>query len=305
VSRASGLPRDVGQRLEIVARSLPEWASWFALVEAAVREASVHAWDAAELSLHPSRPLNAPLLSGAVLPIDGGRAEQWIGTLLERARARPGPTAPEGRDMLDHRAYLEAAACQDADRIAALGVGAGMGGDRLIALGGLATMPLLHACRRSLDMTVPQDWTQGYCPLCGGWPALAEIRGLERERHLRCARCGAGWRIDWLRCPFCGQGHHTRFEALVSEAHGETRKVEACLSCRGYVKTLTSLRPWPPDQVLIEDAATIDLDVAALGQGFARPDRPAVDLGMRLLPGGATGRTTLSRLILRILWSGR
>ncbi len=214
----------------------------------------------------------------------------------------PKPGGPEG---LDHLAYLDAAICQDVDRIRALGARAGVGPDRLVALGGLAALPLLQACRQRLGTRLPRDWTQGYCPVCGAWPALAEIRGLERERHLRCARCGAGWRFDWLRCPFCGGGDHTRFEALVSEAHGETRKVEACLSCRGYIKSVTSLQPWPPEQVLIEDAATVDLDVVALGHAFARPDRAAVDVGVKVVPAGRSAGTTLSALGRRIPWLGR
>lgn len=305
VRRASGLPHDIRDRLEIVARSSPEWASWFELVEAALGEAGAGAWDVPDLPVDPSRPANAPLLWRATLPIDGRRARGWIRALLDAAGVRTEMPGRGGPEALDHLAYLNAAVCQDLERITALGAQAGVGPDRLVALGGLATLPLLQACRQRLDPRLPRDWTQGYCPVCGAWPALAEVRGLERERHLRCARCGAGWRIDWLRCPFCGGGDHTRFEALVSEAHGETRKVEACLSCRGYLKTATSLQPWPPEQVLIEDAATVDLDVAALGQAFARPDRPAVDVGVRVVPAGATARTTLSALGRRIPWLGR
>jgi FdhE protein len=281
---------------------LPEWTSWFALAEAALREVSAEVWAGTGVSVHASRPVSAPILWRTVLPVDGRRARRWIRSLLEHAGVRAGATRPGGLEALDPLAYLEAAVCQDADRIAAIGAEAGMSAERLIALGGFVAMPALHACRRSLETSLPPHWTQGYCPLCGGWPALAEIRGLERERHLRCARCGAGWRIDWLRCPFCGQGDHTRFEALLPDADGETRKVETCLGCRGYVKTVASLQAWLPEQVLIEDVATIDLDAAALGRGFTRPARPGADIGVRLAPRDAGWQEGLARLRRWIGW---
>ena len=44
-------------------------------------------------------------------------------------------------------------------------------------------------------------WQQGYCPICGGWPLLAELRGIELAQYLRCAACGSGWRSRRMFCP--------------------------------------------------------------------------------------------------------
>jgi len=38
-----------------------------------------------------------------------------------------------------------------------------------------------------------------------------------------------------------------------------------------------------PDAVALEDLATVDLDLAALDRGYARPDRPPVTLSTRLV----------------------
>ena len=57
---------------------------------------------------------------------------------------------------------------------------------------------------------------EGYCPICGGWPALAEARGLDSQRRLRCRRCGGDWRTEAMRCPFCGERGHAHLGSLVS-----------------------------------------------------------------------------------------
>ncbi|MGH7278186.1 MAG: formate dehydrogenase accessory protein FdhE, partial [Candidatus Rokuibacteriota bacterium] len=126
------------------------------------------------------------------------------------------------------------------------------------------------------------EWSQGYCPVCGGWPTLAEARGLERSRQLRCGPCGGDWRTTWLRCPYCGNDDHHRLGSLVPDGGGETRKVETCEGCRGYIKTLATLTPRAGAGVMLEDLATVDLDVAALEQGYERPQPRAVDV--RLIP---------------------
>ena len=99
----------------------------------------------------------------------------------------------------------------------------------------------------------------------------AEIRGLDGNRHLRCALCGSDWRTEWLRCPFCGERDHERLGSLVSPDRRERQTIEVCEGCRGYVKTITTLAPLRPEHVVVEDLATLVLDVAALERGYRRP----------------------------------
>jgi FdhE protein len=132
-------------------------------------------------------------------------------------------------------------------------------------------MPLLQACRRAWEDRVPAQWPHGYCPLCGGRPVLAESRGLEGARYLRCGACGTAWRIEWLRCPFCGEGDHEQLGALVSAATAERQRIDVCDGCHRYVKSLTTLTPIPPEEVLLHDLATVVFDVAALERDYHRP----------------------------------
>jgi FdhE protein len=67
------------------------------------------------------------------------------------------------------------------------------------------------------------------------------------------------------------------------EDNGATRKIDTCTTCKGYLKTLTTLQAFPASIVPLEDLATIDLDVVALERGYARPERAAYDLASRLI----------------------
>jgi FdhE protein len=159
------------------------------------------------------------------------------------------------------------------DTEAARRVAAAHGADpeALQAVVALLPVPFLLACTRRLGPSVPASWTEGFCPLCGSWPAFAEIRGIERSRVFRCARCGGGWYARALVCPFCGTSDHQELATLVPAGGGTTAVIDACSGCRGYVKVFTRLQGCAPAAVMIEDLASVDLDMAALESGCARP----------------------------------
>jgi FdhE protein len=63
---------------------------------------------------------------------------------------------------------------------------------------------------------------------------------------------------------------HEQLASLVPEK-GTSRVVDACKRCLGYFKTFTTLQGSPPAKVILDDLASVDLDVAALEQGYKRP----------------------------------
>ena len=277
---------DVRQRLDALALATPEWRGWLTLLKETLSAVNAPAWNSVEPSLDQDREPTAPALAGARIALDPSLGREWAQRLLEIAGRAGGAGAASLRvaaRRLDGLRFLEAAVCEDLDAVAGLSAESGTDRKALGALVGLAAMPLLQACRRRVMSEVPEFWSRGYCPVCGAWPTLAEVRGLERSIRLRCGRCGGDWRIEWLTCPYCGVANHERLGSLVSDSHGETRTVRTCAECRGYLKTVTTLGPWPPDRVAIEDLATVDLDVAALERGYARPGRPGYALGARLV----------------------
>ncbi len=106
------------------------------------------------------------------------------------------------------------------------------------------------------------SWARGYCPTCGSWPLLAEFRGLEQDRWLRCGLCAAEWEFPRLACPFCDNRDHHTLEFMHVEGEEGRYRAATCGVCRGYVKTTATLAALSPPRLLVADVATLHLDLA-------------------------------------------
>jgi len=272
-------PRDVEiqERVAAARRHAPESEAWLGLLEAALAESE--AGDVSTISprLAAERPIKAPLLARATVTVDERAADDWVRRLIGLAGVANGNGRGSGAVAL-----LEAALCQDDARVDALAETRGANSQAFRVVGQMAAFPLLQACGRALAAELPASWWEGYCPLCGAWPVVAEYTGLERQRRLRCGRCGTGWAIPALRCVFCDETGHENLGYLTPEGGDETRKIEVCKTCKGYLKAVTTVRPLAPWAILLDDLMTVHLDVAALERGFERPTTPACALGARL-----------------------
>lgn len=273
---ASTRHRAPGLTLAATEAANPEWAPWLRLLGRA-QAASSPPW-VVEIGLSPENG-EAPLLHDAVLALDTERLASWTSDLLAAAAPESGGASgiSNRQEAID---LLEAAITLDADRLDALAERRGDDPHRLAASIQLVAMPILLACRSRLAADVQRGWGRGYCPVCGAWPAFAEIRGLERERRARCGRCACDWRFDVLQCPYCGEREHAKLAGLVVEGEEETRRVDTCKRCNGYLKSLATLMLVPDEQVPIVDLESVELDLVASERGFMRPDAPA--LTMRL-----------------------
>jgi len=271
-------PRNVAiqERVAAVRRDNPESEAWLGLLEAALGESEDSSiWEAAVPTTAAERPVKAPLLSHTQVTVDGRAARGWVRRLLKL-------THSVNPQRIDGLALLEAAVCHDDARIDALAATGGVERHTLRVLGQMAALPLLQACARGLASELPATWWEGYCPLCGAWPVVAEYTGLERKRQLRCGRCGTGWAIPLLRCVFCDETDHDKLGYLTPEAGEPARKIEVCHGCKGYLKGFTTVRALAPWAILLDDLTTVPLDVAALERGYHRPERPGYVLEVRI-----------------------
>ncbi len=260
----------------------PEWQPWLAVVEEILPEAGGPGWEAAVPSQINAQRAEVPLLSGAAISVPAGSVRHLLERLVRVASRDTSPKLTSVKSTLsinpDVLTLFTASLSQDGDRVSAIADASGADAEAMHAMVALLCVPLLQACNRRWASAVSASWSQGYCPVCGAWPAFAEVRGIERSRCLRCGRCGSAWPAPALRCPYCRTGHHHELVELVPEKHGSHAVINACVRCHGFVKTLTVLQGCPPDAVMLEDLASVDLDVAAIEQGYVRPSGPGYRL---------------------------
>jgi FdhE protein len=280
---------------EALSRERPEWRTWLAVLAEARQAMADPLWSLAVPAAGPDlaapRSSSVPLLHGAVLRLDASGAERCVRRVFgvaagAGASAAPLRAAAEAKH-LDALALFQATIGHEGSGLDEWAARLRVPPAVLSAATAVAVAPLLHAVRHAWQDRVPSDWSHGYCPICGEWATLAEARGLERRRRLRCARCGGDWRGDWLRCAYCANTDHTTLAVFAPAAALETRTIETCAMCGGYMKTLATLQATAAEAVALLDLATVELDIAALEHGYARPAEPACAVRVRVVPAAA------------------
>ena len=209
-----------GSLLTVLETEHPEWRPLLAVIKEALREAERPQWARFVPALGHSARGGWPLLDGAVINVTPRLVGRWVRHILGIATAAWTEVDPLARRItaggLDPLLLFESAVSQDVERFHEIALVDRDDHGLLRGLASLIAMPMLQNCRRAWAEQVPTDWAHGYCPICGGWPALAEMRGLDGARHLRCGCCGGDWRTEWLRCPFCREGDHEKLGSLMS-----------------------------------------------------------------------------------------
>ena len=115
----------------------------------------------------------------------------------------------------------------------------------------------------------PEDWSKGHCPICGSLPQLSLLREEVGKRYLLCSFCSHEWRIERLVCPFCHSREPRSLHYLSGEGE-EGYRADLCENCHAYLKTIDTRKIETVDP-LLEDIASLHLDLAASAKGFHRP----------------------------------
>ena len=270
-------------RLEALAATHLEWAPWLGLVRAVIAELSSSDWDA-----HPPFTVAgthlSPQLAGAALRPDGAAVAELLDRLRSVARAQGmvelvgSATRASAVPVEEALAVFLSAVNRDDAALDRQASRAGATPEGWRALAHLLTMPYLHACARHWSDNPRTTWSQGYCPVCGAWPAFAEVRGIQRSRHLRCGRCGSSWPMPVLACTYCAITDHDTLGTLIVDDKSARWAIDICQGCSGYLKSFTTLQPTPLSEILLTDLTSVEFDLAALERGFRRPQTLGVAL---------------------------
>jgi FdhE protein len=255
-------------------RDQPAFRPWLSVMEIALAAAADSTWESSARAIVPA-PEGEVALAGASVAVDRKAAAALLKRLL--AAASEAPAGEDGWRLVPGRIrrleparWLAAAVGQDPSVLDEVAGQLDVPTAVVMPIADLAALPLLQACGRRFAVRC-SAWSEGHCPICGAWPTLAEMRGLERARRLRCGRCGADWGSVPLLCPYCANVDHETLTSLVPEKGAESRRIDACNRCRGYLKALAQLGAIRPELVPLEDLASVELDLAAIERGYQRP----------------------------------
>lgn len=120
------------------------------------------------------------------------------------------------------------------------------------------------------------SFPHGFCPFCGGLPAMGEIRD-EGRRVLHCPLCATEWDYPRMKCPYCqneDQGKLTYFEVEGEAGY----RVDICYHCRHYLKTVDVREREGSLDWEVEDYLTLHLDHLAQEEGYNRPEGLFVEI---------------------------
>jgi FdhE protein len=280
--------------LQDLKRRHPEWEPWLAVVQEVLSETTNPEWDTFVPVRTEAQQSKVPLLAGTTLALAQRSVHRLLEKLIRIAHRSGTPKMatlePARSAELEWSSLFRASLCQDSARLKEIASHIGADPEAFQAVAALLPIPLLHACNRRWVSSKSASWVEGYCPVCGAWPALAEVRGIERNRYFRCGRCGGEWQAQCLFCPYCGMTDHNELASLVPEKSGSNSTIEACKRCLGYVKAFTTLQGSPPAKVFLDDLASAHLDVAAMEQGYKRPEGGGYALDVALTENDASPR---------------
>ena len=110
---------------------------------------------------------------------------------------------------------------------------------------------------------------KGQCPICGSLPSLSLLRGEGGNRYLICSYCSYQWRIDRIFCPFCNNQEQGSLQYFYGERE-ESYRIDLCDKCHQYIKTI-DYRNLEESDPILEDLATLHLDILASQKGYKRP----------------------------------
>ena len=266
-------------KLAEASRSIPEvdpsWHRWLHLVEQGVAESQHPAWFDVARSREQRAP-EAPSLHDATLHVRSGRATEFVMRLA-------GELGIVARERVDPLALILAGVERDGGTLDVLAAKLAVSNDTVAVLAQLSALPLLLNAVRTLGAESSPTWQRGYCPVCGAWPGMVEMRGIQRERRLRCGCCGSDWVLPVLRCAFCDETDHQKLGLLLSEGNEQQIRIETCSTCHGYLKSVTTLSALPFTALATKDVSTVAFDLAAQDRGYARPTRPGWQLHVEIV----------------------
>ena len=112
--------------------------------------------------------------------------------------------------------------------------------------------------------------TPSTCPFCNEKPVAGVLRGEGEgaKRSLICSLCSLEWEFRRILCPGCGEEAVDKLPVYTAGQFEHVR-VEACDSCRTYIKSIDLTRNGLAVPI-VDELATVPLNIWAEEHGYAK-----------------------------------
>jgi len=110
---------------------------------------------------------------------------------------------------------------------------------------------------------LPRNESMAVCPFCSGKPLVGVLRpeGDGAKRSLICSLCSTEWTYGRIVCPACGERTVGKLAIYTASQFHDVR-VEACDTCRYYIKTVDLTKNGHAVPI-VDELATIPLNLWA------------------------------------------
>jgi len=117
---------------------------------------------------------------------------------------------------------------------------------------------------------IPPGENFGTCPFCRALPLAGVLRpeGDGAKRSLICSFCATEWPIGRLLCPACGEQTVEKLAVYTADQFPHVR-VEACDTCRSYIKTVDLTKNGHAVPA-VDELATIPLNLWAQQHDYVK-----------------------------------
>jgi len=116
------------------------------------------------------------------------------------------------------------------------------------------------------------DLASGACPACGRPPLASVLRedplAETVRRTLLCSFCGGEWAFPRVLCPRCREERPEQLPRLTA-IEIPWMRVDACDTCRSYLKSI-DLTKCPGADPVVDELASTPLDVIAREHGYSK-----------------------------------
>jgi FdhE protein len=121
-----------------------------------------------------------------------------------------------------------------------------------------------------LNGHISRQETTAVCPFCSRKPIVGVLRpeGDGAKRSLICSMCATEWTYGRIICPACGEEAVEKL-AIYTASQFDHVRVEACDTCRHYIKTVDLTKNGHAVPV-VDELATMPLNLWAQEHGYIK-----------------------------------